>query len=336
MDDKVAFLSAPSAYGAGASPVDVRETHMSWVFLVGDDVFKLKKPVKYPFLDFSTLVAREADCRDEVRLNRRLAPDVYLGVRALTREPGGGLAINGQGETVDWLVHMRRLPEARMLDAVIAAGGPGEAEIDGVGALLTDFYAGLEPADIAPDAYVQRFRDQHAEDWAVLEQRAFAVDGTRLDALGAAIEGFLEREGDLLERRVREGRVVEGHGDLRPEHVCLIDPPVVIDCLEFNRSLRLVDPFDDLACLHVECERQGADWIGPRLMAAAGRRLDDEPPRRLLDFYTATRACLRARLALAHLLEPNPRTPERWPMMARGYLDIAEAAARRLNGRAAR
>jgi aminoglycoside phosphotransferase family enzyme len=332
--DKVRFLERPSSYPRPPDAVEVEETHMSWVFLAGDDVYKLKKPVKYPFLDFSTLEAREADCRDEVRLNRRLAPDVYLGVRALTRADSGDLAIEGGGEVVDWLVHMRRLPADRMLDAVIEGGGPTKAEVDAVGAVLTGFYAGLPPADLAPDAYVARLREEHAKNLAVLEQRAFAVDGARLDALADAVAGFLDRDGALLRARVRGGRVVEGHGDLRPEHVCLVEPPVVIDCLEFNRNLRLVDPVEELAYLTLECDRLGAAWVGERLQVLVQEGLGDRPDPRLVEFHTAFRACLRARLALAHLLEPEPRLPERWPRMARAYLDIADRAARRLNARA--
>jgi aminoglycoside phosphotransferase family enzyme len=120
VEEKVALLRDPAAYPEAPCEVVVKETHMSWVFLTPERVFKLKKPVRYTFLDFSTVGAREADCREELRLNRRLADDTYLGVSPLTRSRDGRLAIAGQCEIVDWLVIMRRLPDARMLETMLA------------------------------------------------------------------------------------------------------------------------------------------------------------------------------------------------------------------------
>jgi aminoglycoside phosphotransferase family enzyme len=120
--------------------------------------------------------------------------------------------------------------------------------------------------------------------------------------------------------------LVECHGDLRPEHVCLVDPPVVIDCLEFDPALRQLDPFEELAFLGLECTVLAARWVGPRLTARCARALGDAPPAALLDLYVACRAVLRARLSLAHLLEPDPRTPEKWLPLGRRYLDLARAA----------
>ncbi len=324
---KVRFLSSPAAYPTVPAAVSVRETHMSFVFLVGGDVYKLKKPVmRGTVLDFTTLAAREADCREEVRLNRRLAPDVYRDVVPLTVEPDGGLALDGQGPVAEWLVRMRRLPRACLMDHAIAAKTLAPQAVDRLGGVLADFYAGLPPADIAPRAYLERFRGEQALNLDILKRLEFAVDGARLDRLAEAMERFLIRDGTLLEARVVQGRVVEGHGDLRPEHVCLAEPPLVIDCLEFNRFLRLVDPFEEIAFLGLECTRLGAGWVGPALRRILETRLRDRPGEGLWAFHTAFRACLRARLALAHLFEPRPRTPKRWPRLARAYLDLAEAA----------
>ena len=134
------FLSKAASYGPHVAEVETRETHMSWVFLAGDRIYKLKKPVRYPFLDFTTLGARETDCRAEIRLNRRLAPDVYLGIVRLALESTGTLALDGEGETVDWLVVMRRLPEGRMLDNLIAQGAVNHGEIERVAGILAEFY----------------------------------------------------------------------------------------------------------------------------------------------------------------------------------------------------
>jgi aminoglycoside phosphotransferase family enzyme len=129
----------------------------------------------------------------------------------------------------------------------------------------------------------------------------------------------------MLEDRVKHGRIVEGHGDLRPEHICLSYPPVIIDCLEFSRAFRLVDPFDELTFLALECERLDAAWIGERLIERCADGLRDQPLPRLLEFYWTYRACLRARLALAHLLEPDPREPWKWVPLANRYLELAQS-----------
>jgi aminoglycoside phosphotransferase family enzyme len=146
----------------------------------------------------------------------------------------------------------------------------------------------------------------------------------------AQLEDLLSHTPEVVVDRVAARRIVEGHGDLRPEHVCLSDPPVIIDCLEFSRDLRLVDPFEELSYLSMECALLGARWIGPVLIERCATALGDRPSDRQLAFYTAYRASLRARQALAHLLEPAPRTPEKWVPLARTYLDEAERAAVKL------
>jgi len=329
IEDKVAFLSRPEAYGPRVAGVEVKQTHMSWLFLAGNRVYKMKKPVKYPYLDFRTLAAREANCRAETRLNRRLAPDVYRGVARLTRDPGGALALDGEGETVEWLVVMRRLPEERMLDNVIAAGTVDRREIEHVADILAQFYRRLEPADVAADGHLDLFVQQQRINRELLTDPRIGVAGDLAKAVLAALDEFLDRDAGLIIRRVAEGRIVEGHGDLRPGHICLNTPPVIIDCLEFSRILRLLDPFDELADLATECGRLGAPWIGGILMDRCAAELDDRPPQRLVDFYTAYRACLRARLAVRHLLDDEVREPAKWPPLAREYLDIAHRACLR-------
>lgn len=333
--EKVAFLSRPATYGLPPGSVEVRETHMSWVFLAGDRVYKLKKPVCYPFLDFSTLGAREADCHAEIRLNRRLAPNVYIGMMPLTLEADYGFALDGGGEVVDWLVLMYRLPEERMLHNAIARGAVTREQVVRVADLLAGFYRSLGPADISAEEYVAQFARQHVNNRNLLEDESLGFAGARLDRVLRDVEAVLAREPGLLAARVGEGRIVEGHGDLRPEHVCLNEPPVIIDCLEFNRAFRLVDPFDELADLGMECARLGARWIGEMLIQRCTEVLDDRPSKHLIAFYSTYRACLRARLALAHLLDTPVRDPDRWRPLARAYLGLAERAGLNLRTRGA-
>jgi aminoglycoside phosphotransferase family enzyme len=316
--EKIALLMRPETYGSDVSTVESVETHMSLVFLAGATVYKLKKPVTYAFLDFSSLAARERNCRDELHLNRRLAPDVYLGLSSITREADGRLRLDGHGEVVEWLVRMRRLPREHMLDQRIAAGRVAPEDIDAVAALLARFYRRAERGRLSADEYLQQLRNEHAIGRRVLE----GFDGGAARPLLDEVERFLDQDADLLRARVASGRIFDGHGDLRPEHVCLNGSPVIIDCLEFNAWLRQVDPFDEITYLGLECARLGAPWIGPRLHKHLTTALEDRVDPRLLRFYGGYRCCVRARLALGHLEDPSPREPDRWPPLARDYLRL--------------
>lgn len=324
LTDKVRRLRRPAAYAHAPERVDVVETHMSYVFLAGDRVYKLKKPVRFAFLDFSTLRARELDSLEELRLNRRLAPRVYLDAVPLTLGASGELSIRGEGVVVDWLVEMRRLPEALMLDRLLSEGALDESRVEKLAETLADFYRRAERSTMTPADYAARFFREHAENRRILTRRDFALDHGRVPVVLDRLEAGLVSLQPLLEERVRSRHVVDGHGDLRPEHICFCDPIAIFDCLEFNRELRQVDPFDELAFLDIECALLGAPRVGPRLIAALAERLGDAPPPALVALYAACRAVLRARLAVAHLFDPVPRMPERWEPLAGRYMRLAE------------
>ncbi len=321
------YLLSPQAHAPGSGPIELIETHMSWVVLDDHQALKQKKPVCYPpFFDCRTLSARERDARAELRLNRRLAPDVYLGLLAVQRDDGRTAllpesALPAPGRTVDWLVQMRRLPADRMLDRMIAAARLQPAHVEALALSLARFYQHAVPVAIDAEALLERFRSENVRNRQLLTQARFGLRGAAaaLDALDAA----LARHAEQLRQRVRECRIVDGHGDLRPEHVCLIEPPVVIDCLTINDELRYVDPFEELAALGLECNLLGAAWVGPLLLERCAERLDDAPEAALLDLYRASRALLRARLAVAHLLDAAPRDPAHWLARGARYIELA-------------
>jgi uncharacterized protein len=329
--DKVRFLSTATAYGDAAGPVDVRETHMAVLFFTGAFVFKLKKPVRYSFLDFSTLAAREQTCRAELVLNERLAAGVYLGVVPLRQFADGRFALGQTGPgpasdpatIVDWLVKMRRLPAERMLDGLIARGALAPGQVDTLADLLARFFHTAHASPIDPAVYAARFAAQQEVNRDVLLRPLFAsdrrVNRRALDRCDRALQQYRP----LLLARARDGRVIDGHGDLRPEHICLVEPPVVIDCLEFNSELRCLDPFDELAYLGLECALAGAAWVGPRLIQHWAQASGDRPPPQLLLLYAGYRAVLRARLCLAHLLESPGRAPDQWLPRAQRYVRAA-------------
>ena len=323
VSDKVTFLRSPEAYRPAPRRVDVIETHWSWVFLADERVFKLKKPVSSQNFDFTALDAREVNCRSEVRLNQRLAGDVYEGVATLNLDLDGNLAINGNGETVDWLVVMRRLPAERMLDRLISLSSFDEPQLEQLASTLAVFYAAQPPCTVTCETYLGNFRREQETNRIVLSGCGGNEKyGATLDRFESAFTAVVP----LLEERVQAGRIIDGHGDLRPEHICVNDPIVIFDCLEFSDALRRVDPVDELAFLGLECRMLGADWIGAKLMELVLAKLDQHASGDLIAFYTAFRALLRARLSLAHLLDKHPRDPEKWAPQTARYVAAADAA----------
>jgi aminoglycoside phosphotransferase family enzyme len=329
LEAKVAFLSRPDAYAQPLHDVARRETHMSWVFLAGEKVYKLKKPVWFPYLDFSTLARREAACRAELVLNRRLAPDVYEAVVPLVQSPSG-LAIDGPGEIVDWLVVMRRLDESHTLEHALITRGLATWHLDRLAAALIDFYRRAHAVYLSPEIHLSNWRQSLAYNRRVLLDERLGMPAGLVQFVDRAQRRFLAERPHILASRVRHRHIVDGHGDLRPEHIWIDDPIRIIDCLEFNPRLRAVDPFDEIAYLCIECERFGAAWAGEYIKRRIWRALKDNLSEELFAFYRCHRATLRARLAIAHLLEPEPRTPEKWPKLARSYLRVAAVDAIRL------
>jgi aminoglycoside phosphotransferase family enzyme len=328
---KVRFLAEPAAYGGLRTQVTPVETHMSWVFLAGERAYKLKKPVRLPYLDFSTLRLREAACRAELRLNRRLAPDVYLAVEPLVRTPAG-LAIGAPGEVVDWLVVMRRLDESCVLQTRLDNHVRNE-ELDRLAVTLAGFYRRARVSWIAPAEHLAEWDEALAYDRRILLDPRFDLPRGLVRWIDHVLRRFLKLERPRLVRRVLERRILDAHGDLRPEHIWMGDRVRIIDCLEFSSRLRASDPLDEIAFLDLECERLGAPAAGMRLRRKLARALGEHDPDPLYDFYRCHRAMLRARLSIAHLLDAHARTPEKWPAQARRYLEIARADAVRVQRR---
>lgn len=322
--EKVAALASPAAYPEATAEVRCIETHMSWVFLTDRYAYKLKKPVRAPFLDFRDRQRRRICCDDELRLNRRLARSVYKAVVPLRRAADGSLRVGGAGETVDHLVKMLRLPQSRMLDTALAHGTLLPFDIAAVVETLVRFYRQAERANVTAADYRSRFGAEIERNRRALAERRYGLPLPLLEAVSAAQRRFAD--GDLLAERVAAGHVVDGHGDLRPEHVYLGPPVQIIDCLEFDRGLRLQDTADELAFLALECERLGSAHAGETLLADYCRQMNDPVPRQLLRFYRCFRACSRAKLAAWHIDDPAVHDHAAWHRRALDYLLLAYRA----------
>lgn len=306
-------LSDPALYPGRPTAIEVRQTHASCVFLTPTDVYKLKKPVDLGFLDYSTLPRRARMCRREVELNRRLAPSVYLDVERLVRGPQGGLRLGGSGRTVDYLVHMRRLPDEAALSAALAADAAGEAEVRRVATLVARFHSEA-PVVSARFGAPRRLRREALDNFRALENAAVGHLSVPLtEKVREHTDAFFRDTQPLLEARARAGHVRECHGDLRAEHVYLMEDGVaIIDCVEFSRALRCIDTAVDIAFLVMDLVALGEAPMAVALThhyRAAGEDLPED----LLAFACGYRAMVRCKVAAIRALEPemSPAARER-------------------------
>ncbi len=328
---KVKFLSHPDSYREHPNRVEVIETHFSWVFLTDTHAYKLKKPVQGDGFDFRSVAARQRNAMAELRLNRRLAPDVYLGAIPLVLRAGGGLSIGGPGRPVDWLVKMIRLEADRMFDSRLARRDWHYAELEALAQTLAGFFATAGRVRLsAPQQNAGIKAELHATLAAFLRAHEPGLQ-TIIKPIARRLSSFMLRRAPLFRRRIRERRLADGHGDLRPEHVYLKGAPRIIDCLEFRADLRRLDPINELAYLALECRRLGGPAIEGHLLRRYRERTGDAPPRELVRFYMALNALVRARIAICHLAEPGTRTPDQWRARAAVYLAIAAKESRSLS-----
>ena len=324
-EEKVEFLRDRRQYPDRPARVAVVETHFAWVFLAGRHAYKLKKPMRQASLDYRTIASREAACRKEVRLNRRLAPSIYIGVVPLTRRRNGELALGRGGSVVDWLVKMRRLSAARMLDRVIARRAISSRDLGSLTDALATFFRRARREPMTAAAYVSWLRARTLRNARDLRAADLRLGRERIDPVIRAQLAFIAGASDLL--GARGAKLIEGHGDLRPEHVWLGPRPVVIDCLEFDPELRRLDPAEEMAFLALECGRLGASRVSEDLLQRYRVAMQDPVPEALLQFYLSQRAATRAKIAAWHLRDPRYRRRE-WLTRANSYLEDALRCAR--------
>jgi uncharacterized protein len=320
---KLRLLGKRDSYPEHPRRVEVIETHFSWVFLTDTHAYKLKKAVQGIGFDFRTVEARRRNALAELRLNRRLSPDVYLGIVPLNRCIGGDLALGGIGEPIDWLLKMVRLDADRMLDSRLARGDLSHAELEGLANRLAAFFATARPVHLSAPQFCARLK---AEIKASRSAFRLAGDPKLLAVLQLVLRrlgSFSIRCAALFRRRIADRRMVDGHGDLRPEHVYLKGSARIIDCLEFRADLRQLDPVNELAYFALECRRLGGPALGPRLLRRYRQHTGDRPPGALVRFYAARTALARSRIAIEHVAEPGARTPRHWIDRAAAYLAIA-------------
>jgi aminoglycoside phosphotransferase family enzyme/predicted kinase len=283
---------------AAGRPVTRHETHISIVFVAGDLAYKLKKPVVLPFLDYGTPQRRRRMCEEEVRLNRRLAPDIYLGVQAVVGAgPTVELAPVDAAAAIDYLVVMRRYDDSRTLAGVLATAACGGAatQIEAVGRRLAEFHNDCPPATGAGGARAVRHEfDENVAELVELVDDPVLVE--RIDRLARGMRACVRAHRASLDGRARDGLVREVHGDLRAEHVLLGEPPEIVDCVEFDPVLRTLDVADDLAFLIMDLVRRGAPGAARALVRAYREAGGSPGPDELLALFAIHRALIRLKV----------------------------------------
>lgn len=323
LEEKVAFLKEKDHYPDSTGKVKAVKTHMSWVFLTDRFVYKLKIPFRYDHLKMLTREARHKNCLEEVRLNKRLAKGIYLGVIPLSLNRDGNLVLGEGEEHVDWLVKMKRLPEKSMLEYRIKAGEKiSTDQLKPAAELLTNFYLNAEPEKLTPKKHQKMMKTALGKIKNELLSPDFDLEAERIERAYQNQVQFIDENADLFKHRIEEGRIVEGHGDLKPDHISL-DPPVVIDCLEFSKKLRTLDVLDDLGFLGLECDRLGVHWIGEYFIRYYAKQTGDIYTTDLIHFYKSNQAIVRALLSIRHLLEEEYQGDPKWRNKAKKYVNLA-------------
>ena len=310
----IAAMLRPDFYPHQPAEVTLVQTHISYVLLAGERVYKVKKPVRFTFLDFSTLERRRHFCHEEVRLNRRLAPDMYLGVLAVLEEHGAyRLTYGDDPAAVEYAIEMRRLPADRTLDQLLDRHAVPPALIDAIADRLVEFHrqADASPAVTAngdPASVLAVLEDNYAN---ARRFRDVTIPARDDDAIQRFARGFLRAQDALFRQRQAQHRIRDCHGDLHSEHICCTEPLVIFDCIEFNSQFRYCDVASDMAFLAMDLDYHDRPELAARLIERYAACAADADLQRLVPFYQCYRAYVLGKVDSLKSVEEEVTPAER-------------------------
>jgi hypothetical protein len=322
-DAVIALLADPATYGGGAGKVERVDTHISALFLVGERVYKLKRAVRFAYLDFSTAERRRAACEAEVAINRRTAPDLYLGTVAVTRAADGALALDGTGEPVEWLVAMRRFDQETLFDRMAERGALTAPMMEALAEAIARFHREAEiRRDGGGAAGLRHVADSNARTLA--EAPADFFDAERIERLVAATARALDKAAPLLDARRDAGFVRHCHGDLHLRNICLVDgKPTLFDALEFDESMARIDVLYDLAFLLMDLGYRRLDALAAITFNRYLEATADHGGLAALPLFLSVRAAIRAHVASSTAESAKAEARDTLAESARRYLDLA-------------
>lgn len=331
----IELMQTPDFYPHPVRSVTLRETHISRVFLTGDVVYKIKKPVDLDFLDFTTLQKRRHFCRMEVDLNRRLTHGIYLGVVSITRKDQS-YDLEGSGEAVEYAVKMKQLPEGSTMARLLEQGEVDSRSADQLARTLAAFYgAARSGPKINAAGSWDTVKANCEENFSQTEKFAGSlIDQGMYRIIVSASRSFLQRRKELFRRRVKENKIREGHGDLRTDHIYFTrDGIQIIDCIEFNERFRCGDIAADLAFLAMDLDFEGYPGMARTLLETYVHHSGDADVFSLLDFYKCYRAYVRAKVNCLRLSQNQLAEPEQVELrrQTRRFIDLAYEYALRFS-----
>ena len=324
----VQTLLKPETYTHSPQKVELVQTQMSFLFLTGDYVYKVKKPVDLGYLDYTTLEKRRFFCQQEIELNRRLCPEVYLEVVPIVSSQGQ-IRLGGKGETIEYAVKMKQLPAERMMDRLLSQGQVTEDMVIRVAEKLAAFHdkAATNP-EISAYGKVEAIKINTDENFDQTENYIdISIPSGRYKRIKAYTDDFFKANKSLFNKRIKDGRIRDCHGDLHAAHVCFSNGICIYDCIEFIDRLRYGDVVGEVGFLAMDIDRYQRANLSQAFVDAYIRFSRDEELRKLLNFYKCYRAYVRGKVACFMLDDPLVSEEEKTGALtaARKYFELAES-----------
>lgn len=324
MEYSVKALFKPEAYDEKTSKVELIQTHISYVFLTDDHVYKVKKPVDFGFLDYTTLKKRKFFCQEELRLNRRLCPDVYLEVVPINRW-GSEIKIKGRGRTIEYAVKMRRLADDRIMTRLLEDDKVDAQTVGQIAKIMADFHSNAKTGrGVNRYGSVGQIRANCEQNF---EQTQAFIGKTieNFDLIKERTYGFLDGNKELFEDRIKAGRIRDCHGDLRSQNIFIDDKIYIIDCIEFNKEFRCQDVASDIAYLAMDLDFYGKEGLSDILVEGYAKHSGDKDLQRLMNFYKCYRAYVLVKVNSFRFADKGMSDEERVKSkeLAGRYFDLA-------------
>jgi len=299
-------LLNPEIYPDHPQTIKFIETHISLLFLTGNHVYKLKKPVDFGFLDFTSLEKRKYYCEQEVKLNRRLSPGIYLGVVRITKE-GNQILLDGIGELVEYAVKMKQIPEEYLMDKLLEKKQVTSKMIEAVSEKLVNFYFAAETNDLIKSfAKPERVKQDTDENFEQTEKYIdVTIPGEVYEEVKNRTNDFFRTKENIFQQRIATDRIRDCHGDLRLEHIFWGDEISIFDCIEFNERFRYTDVAADIGFLAMDLDYHGRQDLSEHLIRAFIGESGDQELIEVLDFYKCYRAYVRGKVESFRLDDPH-------------------------------
>jgi aminoglycoside phosphotransferase family enzyme len=327
LPELIQALLSPKAYPDRTPKVELVQTQISYVFLAGDYVYKIKKPVNMGFLDYTTLEKRLYFCKKEVELNRRLCKDTYLGVVPITKEKD--YVVGGKGEALEYAVKMRRLPQDAMMDVLLKQNKVTPAMVQKVAETLVKFHKKAATSEeITKLGGIDAVIKNTSENFEQTEKYfGVTIEPKTYNNIKNYNEGFIKNNRPLFLKRMTEGRVRDGHGDLHAAHVCFYKGICIYDCIEFIDRLRYIDITADIAFLAMDLDHYDRQDLSGAFINSYVKRSGDKELLKLLNFYKCYRAYVRGKIGCLHYDDPYVSAAEKEKIAAnaRSYFQLAES-----------